>query len=206
MRLGCLFFSLLLFIYIPVFDPVLVGSVSRQISLFTQSVRSTLPSLPFAPPLSFSALGSLLRQQNVSALRLYVRPAVNKLNAVLTGHREVASANPCILVALTFTIPSYFCHLSVVIGLSSSNHKGDGYKSRGLHRWNYPFRRRVIRNNGIMYLQCMTNRADLLTLFCHSGVIFKDHLRLTVGQVWGEGIKMWHWIFVRKDFFLLLSI
>lgn len=96
---------------------------------------SGLPSLPFAsPPLGFSALGSLLRQQNVSALRLYVRPAVNKLNAVLTGHREVVSSNPCILVALTFTIPSYFCHLSVVIGLSSSNHKGDGYKSRGLHR------------------------------------------------------------------------
>lgn len=100
------------------------------------------------PPRFFCARLTLERQQNVSALRFYVRAAVNKLNAVLAGHWEVVSANPCILVVLTFIIPSYFCHHSVVIGLSSSNQKGDGYKSRGFHRWNYPFRCRVIRNNG----------------------------------------------------------
>lgn len=197
MRLGCdtpaSFLSLSFFSST---SPSLTQSwwdLSADKFLCSHNLSGPLSPRCFLPPPSrfFCARLTPERQQNVSARRLYVRAAVNKLNAVLTGHWEVVSANPCILVALTFTIPSYFCHLSVVIGLSSSNHKGDGYKSRGLHRSNYPFRRRVIRNNGHK-LQCMTNRADLLTLFWYSGVIFKDQLRLTVGQVWGEEIKMWH--------------
>lgn len=69
---------------------------------FLSSHKLSGPLFPCfsSPPLSFSpARLTPERQQNVSALHLHVRAAFNKLNAVLTGHLEVISATPCILIA-----------------------------------------------------------------------------------------------------------
>lgn len=142
------------------FDLALVGSVSREISLFTKTVKLTLAP----PPPGCATLGSPERRQNVPALHLRVRAAFNKLNGTLAGATGRWFLQvPAHWLPLAFTIPSYRRRL--VMGLNFPRCIKTAIKAgvfTGETSRLAPSRWRVNGNNGTN-VHYMTNRADLFT-------------------------------------------